>query len=100
MNTLKDGAILISVAAWASLALAAAPAPSASGAAPDGYATMAKSIGKTKANAKAEEDERMTKCKGMKGDEKKGCEAYAKALASEAMSKSGPSSGGDGAPKK
>ncbi len=99
MKTLREGAILFSVAACASLALAASPAPAASGAASDGYATMAKSIGKTKANAKAQEDERMSKCKAMKGDEKKGCEKYAKSLANDAM-KNGVSSAGDAMPKK
>lgn len=42
----------------------------------------------------------MAKCKAMKDDEKKGCEAHAKSLANEAMSKSGPSSGSDGTSKK
>jgi hypothetical protein len=99
MNTLKHcGAMSVLIAAATSLPLAAAPAPSASAAAPDGYATKAKSVGKTKADAMAQEDERMSKCKAMKGDEKKGCEAHAKAIADETLKNAAPT-GGE-APKK
>lgn len=99
MKTSRSGAILFSVATWAGLALAAAPAPAASSAAPDGYATLAKSIGKKNADAQAQEDQRMAKCKAMKGDEKKGCEAHARSVAHEAR-KGGASSVSEGAPKR
>lgn len=91
MRALNDGAAVFLLAAAVS-SLAATPAPSASSAAPDGYATKAKVIGKKRADAKAQENERMSKCKAMKGDEQKGCEANAKSLAKDAM-KNDPAKG-------
>ena len=99
MNALKDGGILISLAVMASFTLAATPPPGATSGAPDGYATMAKSIGQEKVNAKAQENERMSRCEAMEGDEKKACEQYARLAAKDAV-KSGPLGGGDVKSKK
>jgi len=99
MKTLNHGVVAILLATSTGLALAAGPAPSASSAAPDGYATKEKSMGKEKTDAMAQENQRMSKCKAMKGDEKTGCEAQAKADAKEAMKKDAPTSTGDGSKK-
>jgi len=92
VKTLKDGAILILMTTAASLAVAATPATGASDATPDGYSAKANLIGKKRTDAKAQENERMGKCKAMKGDEKKGCEAYAKSMAEHAAKSDTPDS--------
>jgi hypothetical protein len=87
MPTWKQGAVLILAAATTSVAVAAAPAPGASAAAADGYAIQANALGSKKVYALAQKNERMSKCKVMKGDEKTGCEADARAKAKSAAHK-------------
>jgi hypothetical protein len=95
MRALKHGAVVVFGLAMASSALAGTAAPGASSAAPDGYATKAKSIGQKRVDIEAQENQRMSKCKAMNGDEKKGCEAYAKSVAQRALKKEA-SAGSDG----
>jgi len=92
MRALKQGAVLF-VLAMAGSTLAATTATGASNDAADGYATKAKSIGKQRMDVKAQENARMSKCKGMAGDERRGCEANAKSVAQNAMNHVPPADG-------
>ena len=89
MKTLNDGAMrLLLVAMTAAPVFAAAATTAASS--PDGYATRAHSAGKSKANAVAQQDDRMARCQAMSGAEKSACEAEAKALARKAVKHAAP----------
>ncbi|HSC63651.1 MAG TPA: hypothetical protein VLD35_08470 [Caldimonas sp.] len=90
MKTLMRSATSILAMTMASWTFAATQGTDASNNAPDGYATKAKSIGKKKVDAQAEEDQRMSKCQAMKGDEKKGCEANARTRARKAVQNEAP----------
>jgi hypothetical protein len=97
MKTLKHGAFL--VLAMTNVAALAAQAPAASAVAPSGYAAKAESLGRRSADALAQENERLSKCKVMRGDEKKGCEAHARSVA-KASSSPAATAGGSGIHRK
>jgi hypothetical protein len=75
------GVAVATLPVWACATDPTASPPAIKG---DSYSTMAKTTGDKKADAKAEENRRLGACKSMNGDEKKTCEANAKAkMASE-----------------